>query len=72
MRRLDIKETYRIDSEEAVKSFIEECKDTAANEGYEISAYSSKMKTKKSKGEIIDAGFEVVIVKHFTDFWEAD
>lgn len=70
MKRIEVKETYRIDSEENVKKFIEECKTEAEENGYEIGAYSSTLKTKKSKGEIVDLGYQVVVVKKFNDFWE--
>lgn len=58
MKKIEIKETYRIDTEENVKSFIEECKDEAAAGGYILSAYTSSLKEKKSKGEVIDLGFQ--------------
>lgn len=70
MKKIEIKETYRIDSEENVKKFIEECKTEAEENGYEISSYSSTQKVKKSKGEIVDLGYQVVVTKKFNDFWE--
>lgn len=70
MKRLEIKETYRIDTEENAKKFIEDMRSAAEEEGYELDTYSSKAKVKKQKGEVVDAGFLVTIVKKFNDFWE--
>lgn len=64
-------EIYRIDSEEEVKEAIEEAKANADLEGYILKGYSSKVKEKKSKGEIIDTGYEVTLKKEYNTFWEA-
>lgn len=63
-------EIYRIDSEEEVKEAIEEAKSEADSQGYILKGYSSKLKEKKSKGEVIDAGYEVTLKKEFNTFWE--
>lgn len=64
-------EIYRIDSEEEVKEAIEEAKANANLEGYILKGYSSKIKEKKSKGEVIDSGYEVTLKKEYNTFWEA-
>lgn len=64
-------EIYRIDSEEEVKEAIEEAKTNADLEGYILKGYSSKIKEKKSKGEVIDSGYEVTLKKEYNTFWEA-
>lgn len=64
-------EIYRIDSEEEVKEAIEEAKTNANLEGYILKGYSSKIKEKKSKGEVIDSGYEVTLKKEYNTFWEA-
>jgi len=64
-------EVYRIDSEEEVKEAIEEAKINANAEGYILKGYSTKIKEKKSKGEVIDAGYEVTLKKEYNTFWEA-
>lgn len=64
-------EVYRIDSEEEVKEAIEEAKKNANVDGYILKGYSSKIKEKKSKGEVIDAGYEVTLKKEYNTFWEA-
>lgn len=61
---------YRIDSEDRVKSFIEEQKQKASAEGYTVKKYSSTFKEKKSKGEVIDEGYEVSITTSHGTFWE--
>lgn len=70
MKKIEMKETYRIDSEEEVKQFIENCKAEAEEKGYILNAYTSTLKEKKSKGEIVDLGFNVTITKKYNDFWE--
>ena len=64
-------EVYRIDTEEEVKEAIEEAKTNANLEGYILKGYSTKIKEKKSKGEVIDAGYEVTLKKEYNTFWEA-
>lgn len=64
-------EVYRIDSEEEVKEAIEEAKANANADGYILKGYSSKIKEKKSKGEVIDSGYEVTLKKEYNTFWEA-
>lgn len=70
MKKIEVKETYRIDTEENVKAFIEKCRTEADEQGYILGAYTSTLKEKKSKGEIIDLGFNVTITKKYNDFWE--
>ena len=64
-------EVYRIDTEEEVKAAIEEEKNLANEHGYILKGYSSKIKEKKSKGEVIDDGYEVTFKKEYNTFWEA-
>lgn len=66
---IDEVKTYRVDTEEEVKEFINQCKREANEEGYILQSYSSTLKEKKSKGEVIDSGFSVKISKKFNDFW---
>ena len=67
---LNVTETYRVDSEEEVKQAIEDAKNDAEENGYLIKGHSSKMKEKKSKGEVIDEGWEITIKKEYNLFWE--
>ena len=55
----------RVETEEEAKALIESFKSKAAAEGYEITNYSSTLKEKKSKGEVIDSYYIVKIVKRW-------
>jgi hypothetical protein len=55
----------RVETEEEAKALIESFKSKAATEGYEITNYSSTLKEKKSKGEVIDSYYIVKIVKRW-------
>lgn len=67
---LDITEQYRVDTEEEVKEFIEEIKEKGKEEGYIVKSYSSSLKEKKSKGEIVDSGYLLKVTKSINTFWE--
>lgn len=62
-------ETYRVDSEEDVKNFIEEVKADPDGDGYVLKTYSSDHKEKKQKGEVIDEGYMVKLTKVYNEFW---
>lgn len=55
----------RVESEVQAKNLIEEFKEKAREEGYEITSYTSTLKEKKSKGEVIDSFYIVKIVKRW-------
>lgn len=55
----------RVESETEAKALIEKEKDNARNNGYEIVNYSSTLKEKKCKGEVIDSYYVVKIVKRW-------
>lgn len=63
-----LKETleFRCDTEELAQKLIQRFKDNAAAEGYELASYSSTLKEKKSKGEIIDSWAVVKIIKKYS------
>lgn len=58
-------DTYWVDTEEEAMDMIEEAKDGQVTGGYSLTKSSSAMKTKKSKGEIIDIHYVVSIEKTF-------
>ena len=62
-----IKQTdeIRVGTEEEAKALIESFKEKANKEGYEIVSYTSTLKEKKSKGEVIDSYYIVKIVKRW-------
>lgn len=65
-----VTEVYRVDTEEEVKNFIEELKAEALDEGYVLQSCAYTLKEKTSKGEVIDSGYQVKVVKQFAKFWE--
>lgn len=60
-------EVYRVDTEEEAMSMIEDAKDGQTNGGYTLTKSSYVLKTKKSKGEIIDQWFITSTEKTFSD-----
>ena len=60
----EVTEKYRIDSENEAKTFIEEQKKESR---YALKKYSSELKERKQKGEIVDSWYQVVLVKSFND-----
>lgn len=62
-------EQYRVGSEAEAKKLIESAK---ADKAYTLNKYSSEYKCAKSKGEIIDEWFRVILVKEFNTEKEPD
>ena len=60
----EVTEKYRIDSENEAKAFIVEQK---KENRYALKKYSSELKERKQKGEIVDSWYQVVLVKSFND-----
>ena len=54
-----------VDTEEEAKALIEKFKEKAITEGFEIISYTSTLKEKKSKGEVIDSHYLVKITKRW-------
>ena len=52
---------WRVDSEDEAVDMIAEYKDNATKGGYVVTKSGYKIKTKKSKGEIVDLWAEVEI-----------
>lgn len=55
----------KVATEEEAKALIEDFKNKSKDEGYEITSYTSTLKEKKSKGEVIDSYYIVKIVKRW-------
>lgn len=64
-RMLKQTELYRANTEVDAQRIIESFKQKQNQEGYELTKYTSQIKTKKSKGEIIDSWYVVTIEKTF-------
>lgn len=62
-----IKQTDEITvgTEEEAKALIESFKEKAKTEGFEIVSYSTTLKEKKAKGEVIDSYYLCKIVKRW-------
>jgi len=58
-------DTYRVDTEEEAVNMIQDAKDSQIKGGYTLTKSSYVMKTKKSKGEIIDSWFIVALEKSY-------
>lgn len=70
MRLLKVTEEYRAESEQEVKDMNEQFKAEAKTKGYILNAFSYNKKEKKSKGEIIDDGYLVKVIKVYGGFWD--
>ena len=57
-------ETYRVDSEEAVEAILEEAKNDSR---YELTKYTSVVKTTKKGGEIVDEWIRLTLTKVFCE-----
>ena len=58
-------DVYRVHTEEDAVDMIQDAKDNQARNGYTLLKSGYVMKTKKSKGQIIDAWFLVSLQKSF-------
>jgi len=67
MARLLTKQTdvYRVDTEEEAVEMIQDAKDNQIRGGYTLTKSGYAMKTKKSKGEIIDSWMIVTLEKSY-------
>ena len=60
-------DVYRVDTEEAAMDMIEDAKNHQIDGGYTLTKSGYVVKTKKSKGEIIDTWMIVTTEKTFND-----
>lgn len=70
MRLLKKTEEYRVDSEIEAKEAMEKFRSEAAEKGYSVGSCGYTYKEKKAKGEVIDYGFHIKVVKTYSSFWE--
>ena len=70
MRLLKVTAEYRAESEEEAKQMNEDFKEEARKQGYILNSLSYTKKEKKSKGNIIDDGYLVKVVKIYGGFWD--
>ena len=60
-------DVYRVDTEEDAMKLIQEFKDNQTVEGYTVSKSSYTLKTKKSKGEIVDSWYICLVERSFEE-----
>ena len=70
MRLLKVTAEYRVESEEEAKQMNEDFKREAREQGYVLNSFAYTRKEKKSKGDIIDEGYLVKVVKVYGGFWD--
>lgn len=70
MRMLKVTAECRVESEEEAKQMNEDFKKEAKEQGYILNSFAYTRKKKKSKGEIIDEGYLVKVVKVYGGFWD--
>ena len=70
MRKLEVTEKYRADSEEEAKDFLEEERIDAASKGYTLKKSGYEYKVKKAKGEVVDEAYVVTTVKVYNEVWD--
>ena len=70
MRLLKVTAEYRVESEEEAKQMNEDFKKEAKEQGYVLNSFAYTRKEKKSKGDIIDEGYPVKVVKVYGGFWD--
>ena len=65
MKLLKRVEEYRVDAEQDAIDLIDKFKEQQSGGGYEVTKSGYVLKTKKSKGEIIDSWYVVSITMNF-------
>ena len=70
MRLLKVTAEYRVESEEEAKQMNEDFKKEAKEQGYVLNSFAYTRKEKKSKGDIIDEGYLIKVVKVYGGFWD--
>ena len=68
MLKLKVTEEYRVDTENEAKEAMENFRQRAAQEGYILNSCGYTHKEKKSKGEIVDEGYLLKVVKVYGGF----
>ena len=58
-------DVYKVSTEAEAAQLIQEFKENAAAEGYDLTKYESKYRNKKLKGEIVEEWYVVTLQKDF-------
>lgn len=67
---MEVIETYRCETQTQGEELIKKIKDAQKEGSYELIDYESKLKTKKSKGEIIDSWYIVKVRKKMETIYD--
>lgn len=70
MRLLKVTEEYRVENENEAKLVMDDFREKAAQQGYSIGKMGYTHKEKKAKGEVIDQGELLQVVKIYDGFWD--
>ena len=70
MRLIKKTEEYRVETEDEAREVMERFRQDAKENGYILKASGYALKEKKQKGEVIDSGFLLKVVKEISTFWE--
>lgn len=60
-------DVYRVETEEDAMNLIQDFKDRQNSEGYTLTKSGYVLKTKKSKGEVIESWFIVTVERSFVE-----
>ena len=60
-------DTYRVETEEDAMNLIQEFKDNQNVDGYTVTKSGYVLKTKKSKGEIVESWFIATVERSFIE-----
>lgn len=69
MIRIKTTEEYRVDTENEAKAEMEKFRQGQAEGGYILSFCGYTYKEKKLKGEVIDSGYLIKVIKTHNGFW---
>jgi len=58
-------DVFKVSTEAEAAQLIQEFKENAVVEGYDLTKYESKYRNKKAKGEIVESWFVVTLQKDF-------
>jgi len=65
MQLIETTNKYRVETEEEAIALINNCKEKQMGGGYEVTKSGYVLKTKKSKGEVIDSWYIVTLVMKY-------
>lgn len=70
MRIIKQTDEYRVDTEDEAKEAMEFFRNDAKEKNYVLKSSGYTLKQKKAKGEIVDEGYLIKVVKEIDEFWD--